>query len=110
MSAQPNEELKPGQFYFDGITYIFQHEADGNARMICEVRGEGDRKFEENAKLIVDSLNRRSQEAPQGERVAKLRVALLAIANERKNDEGIQRVIWKALDADKAEADREGKA
>jgi hypothetical protein len=41
--------------------------------MICEVRGVGDGKFEENAKLIVDALNRREgsalQEPVSGEEV-----------------------------------------
>jgi len=44
-------------FYFDGINYIFELETNGNSRMICEVRGEGDGRFEENAKLIVEALN-----------------------------------------------------
>lgn len=48
---------KPGTYYFDGINYIFFTEADGNSRMICEVRGAGDGKYEENAKLLVNALN-----------------------------------------------------
>lgn len=51
----------PKRFYFDGLNYIFEKEADGNSRMICEVRGVGDGKFEENAKLLVDALNDRTE-------------------------------------------------
>jgi len=51
----PTNKYRP--FYFDGINYIFELEPNGNSRMICEVRGEGDGRFEENAKLIVEALN-----------------------------------------------------
>jgi hypothetical protein len=54
--SSPRQEIG-GEFYFDGITYVFEEEKDGNSRMICEVRGVGDGKFEENGKLITDALN-----------------------------------------------------
>lgn len=55
-------ELQPvtpaeGPYYFDGISYVFKKEADGNSQMVCEVRGAGAGLFEQHAKLIVDSLN-----------------------------------------------------
>ena len=51
------KESDDKRFYFDGISFIFELEDDGNSRMICEVRGEGDGMFKENADMLVEALN-----------------------------------------------------
>ena len=57
--AAQSEPVKTaeGPYYFDEISYVFELEKNGNSRIICEIRGEGDGRFKENGRLVSDALN-----------------------------------------------------